>query len=371
MKIVIAGDLLPFGRVADLFDQKKYEEVLGQVRGRIKDADYSIVNFECPICTGAKKPIEKVGPNHKCSDSVIGAIQYAGFSGVTLANNHFRDFGDEGCENTLQLLDANGIDHVGGGMNVAEAAHILYRDVKGLRLAIVNCCEHEFSIATERSAGSNALNPIEQYYSIKETRGKADYVLVIVHGGHEMWQLPSPRMKQTYHFFIDAGADAVVNHHQHCFSGYEIYKGKPIVYGLGNFCFDKPNYFKGLWEYGYMVEINTETNAISLIPYEQCGDKPTIKLIEDKTSFFEQINKLNAIILNNDLLVEEANKYYNSKHNRAVFSLEPYSNKFLKRLYFHKILPSFMSKRKKLLLYNMLACESQQDIFLHYLNNHD
>jgi poly-gamma-glutamate synthesis protein (capsule biosynthesis protein) len=45
-------------------------------------------------------------------------------------------------------------------------------------------------------------------------------------------------MVETYRFFIEAGADAVVNHHQHCICGYEVYKGKPIFYGLGNFCFD-------------------------------------------------------------------------------------------------------------------------------------
>jgi len=247
MRILVAGDLLPYGRVARLFDKKKYEEVLCQVRGCIKGADYSVANFECPICKGEERPIEKCGPNHKCTDSVIGAIQYAGFCCVTLANNHFRDYGDKGCENTLRLLNTNGIDHVGGGLNSTEAARVLYREVKDMQLAIINCCEHEFSIATETTAGSNPLNPIQQYYAIQEARRKADYVLVVVHGGHEMWQLPSPRMKQTYQFFIDAGADAVINHHQHCFSGYEIYKGKPIVYGLGNFCFDKPGYFKGLW----------------------------------------------------------------------------------------------------------------------------
>nr|MCR4919109.1 CapA family protein [Prevotella sp.] len=310
MKILVAGDLLPFGRVAELFDQKRFEEVLGQVQGRIKKADYSLVNFECPICIGDETPIEKQGPNHKCSDSVIGALLYAGFNGVTLANNHFRDFGNIGCENTLRLFDANCVDHVGGGMDATEAAHILYKKVKGLKLAIINCCEHEFSIATKHNAGSNPLNPIRQYYDIREARSKADYVLVIVHGGHELWQLPSPRMKQTYQFFIDAGADAVVNHHQHCFSGYEIYKGKPVVYGLGNFCFDKQNYFRGLWEFGYMVEIETETNELTLYPYEQCKAKPTIKLMDERTEFDKQINKLNAIITDNDRLQEETDNYY-------------------------------------------------------------
>ena len=51
---------------------------------------------------------------------------------------------------------------------------------------------------------------------VEEAKKKADFVLVIVHGGSEHFQLPTPRMQATYRFFVDAGADAVVNHHQHC-----------------------------------------------------------------------------------------------------------------------------------------------------------
>lgn len=371
MRILIGGDFCPRHRVAELFSKGNFESVLAEVKSIVRLADYSIVNFECPVTKGGEKPIVKHGPNLQCSEKGVEAVKWAGFDCVTLANNHFLDYGEEGVKNTLQTCQSLGIDTVGGGMNLEEASTILYKEIDGQRLAVINCCEHEFSIATENTSGSNPLNPIEQYYAIKKARIKADYVLVIVHGGHELWQLPSPRMKQTYQFFIDSGADAVVNHHQHCFSGYEIYKGKPIIYGLGNFCFDKPGYFVGLWEYGYMVEIETETNAITLFPYEQCKEQPTIKPIDDKTAFNEQISKLNAIIADNSRLAEETNNYYNRKKRRTAFSLEPYSNKFLKGLYSHNILPSFMSPKKKLFIYNMLANESQQDIFLHFLSSHD
>ena len=59
---------------------------------------------------------------------------------------------------------------------------------------------------------------------------------MIVHGGHECYNLPSPRMQKQYLFYADQGADIVVGHHTHCISGYEVYKGVPIYYSLGNFC---------------------------------------------------------------------------------------------------------------------------------------
>lgn len=163
--------------------------------------------------------------------AAVDAVKYAGFDVCTLANNHILDYGTTCCLDTKRLLEEDGIKTVGIGENLSRAADILYLKKENETLAIINCCEHEFSIATEETAGANPLNPIQQYYKIQEARQSADYVLVIVHGGHEYYQLPSPRMKETYRFFIDAGADAVINHHQHCYSGYEEYKGKPIFMG--------------------------------------------------------------------------------------------------------------------------------------------
>ena len=143
----------------------------------------------------------------------------------------------------------------GGGKDVTQAGYILYRSVSGKQVAFINACEHEFSIATEDRGGSNALELVKVYRSITDARRQADYVVVIIHGGLEMYQLPTLRMKETYRFFVDAGADAVVNHHQHCFSGYEVYKGKPIFYGLGNFCFDWEGRRNSIWNQGYAITL--------------------------------------------------------------------------------------------------------------------
>ena len=200
-------------------------------------------------------PIKRVSPNLSSSPKGIEAIKYAGFDIATLANNHILDFGDQGLMDTVNLCSQYNIDTVGVGKNLEDASKILYKRKDGETLAIINCCEHEFSIAGDDTAGANPLDPIQQYYKIKEAKQSADYVLVIVHGGHEMYQLPSLRMVDTYRFFIEGGADAVINHHQHCFSGYEFYKGKPIVYGLGNFCFDS-SYRNSIWNEGYLAAID-------------------------------------------------------------------------------------------------------------------
>ena len=369
MKVLIAGDFCPQHRVAEKFEKNNYETVLGEIKEIISDADYSIVNFECSVTKGGEKPIEKHGPNLQCSEKGIEAVKWAGFDCVTLANNHFLDYGKEGVEGTLEACRKYGVDTVGGGMNLSEASKIHYKEIEGKILAIVNCCEHEFSIATNDTAGSNPLNPIQQFYAIKEARTKADYVLVIVHGGHEHYQLPSPRMQETYRFFVDAGADAVVNHHQHCYSGYEVYNRKPIFYGLGNFCFDGNRSGLNMWYEGYMVIISFDSSiSISVIPYMQCKEEPIIHLLK-MNSYDSQLQALNNIISDPDKLSKETEKYFKLCSNTYSNIFEPLYNRYYLGAKYRGWLPSLITKKKKLEAANYIMCEAHRDKLIYYFCN--
>ena len=212
VSILISGDFAPRYRLADSVDSGNFQDIFPDgVREIVKSADFSFVNFESPITETGFRPIPKCGPNLHCSQKAADAIKYAGFTGVTLANNHIMDYGAEGLHKTLGCCKASGLDVVGVGNNLCDATSILYLESDGKKLAVINCCEHEFSIATDTEPGANPLNPIRQFHQICEAKANADYVVVIVHGGHEHFQLPSPRMQETYRFFIEAGADAVVN----------------------------------------------------------------------------------------------------------------------------------------------------------------
>src|SRR5699024_5343202 len=147
----------------------------------------------------------------------------------------------------------------------------------GIRIGFINIAENEFGTSKNGEAGAYALNPVKNYYQIKKISNTVDKLFVIIHGGHEGYPLPSPRMKETYRFFIDAGAGAVVGHHPHCYSGYETYKGAPIFYSLGNFLFDRGKSALDSWSTGYMVEfcISTDEIKFSTIPYNQNGGETT------------------------------------------------------------------------------------------------
>ena len=367
MKILVAGDFCPRDRVARILEKGDYASVFGDVKAIVSQVDYSIVNLECPVVNGNGTPIKKCGPNLKTTARGVDALKWTGFNCVTLANNHFYDYGDEGVKSTLEACDMNGIDTVGGGSNLVEASKILYKQLGGQTLAIVNCCEHEFSIATDTTGGSNPLNPIQQYYAIQEAKSKSDYVLVIVHGGHEHWQLPSPRMVETYRFFIDAGADAVVNHHQHCYSGYEVYKGKPIFYGLGNFCFDS-SFRDGFWTEGYMVTINFSVSSpvFNLQPYQQCAGEACVKLLPGD-AFDEKMLEFNAIISDKMRLCSVVDKYYASCASYTSNIFEPIRNRFYLGAKFRGWLPSLIKNERKLAAANQILCEAHRDKLIYWL----
>lgn len=110
-QIVIAGDVVVSNSHADELKSSIIDEEIAKI---IKDSDYSLVNFEAPVKTKYSKPIIKNGSNLSQSAEVVDLMKQVGFRCFTLANNHFRDFGHDACENTLVLLQTKCIDTVGG-----------------------------------------------------------------------------------------------------------------------------------------------------------------------------------------------------------------------------------------------------------------
>lgn len=373
MRILVAGDFAPKCRIATKIEAGDYS-CLEEIRPIIQKADYSIVNFESPVVTREAMPIEKTGPNLRCTEQAMECLVHAGFNCVTLANNHFRDYGQVGVEDTLAACDKYGIDHIGGGKNIEDAQRVLFKTINGQKLAIVNVCENEWSIAGGDHGGSASLNPVRNYYAIQEACEKADYVVVIVHGGIEGYQYPTPRMQETYRFFVDAGADAVINHHQHCFSGYEIYKGKPVFYGLGNFCFDRQGQRNSAWNDGYMVLLHFEGASLDFetIPYTQCNEVPAVVPLDEKSksAFDNRIKSINDIIGNEELLQREFHRKTESLYEYRLSALEPFGSKFVKKLQKRHLFPRFIKEEQLKAMLMRANCESNRDTFVGVLKKH-
>lgn len=368
MKILVAGDFAPRHRIKERILKDDFS-FFDEVKRYTERSDYAIINFESPIVNYSAAPIQKTGPHLCCDRKAMASVKYAGFNCVTLSNNHFYDYGEIGVRDTIDACKEEGLDYVGGGVNITESERILYKEISGNTLAIINICENEWSIATPKKGGSAPLNIVHNIQNIRKAKESADWVLVIVHGGTEMYQYPSLRMKELYHFFIDEGADAIINHHQHCYSGYEYYMGKPIVYGLGNLCFDS-NYRNSIWNEGYIVQVSLEEEQVSiaLFPYLQCSAEPSIHFLSDKSAFLYRIEDINKTIADDDALEQEFFKMALRKRELLLL-FEPYKSKIGRLLMRRHLLPSFFTHKKKDLVLNMFRCESYRDVLFQLLNN--
>lgn len=370
VSILVAGDYVPNGRIFGMIENKDFS-FLDEIVPYTSSVDYSILNLEAPIVVDDKaQPIKKTGPNLKAPKSVVESLKYGGFKCVTLANNHFRDFGEEGVNTTFCYLSDEGVSYVGAGRNIEEARRVLFKEINGSKIAIINCCEHEWSIASDNYGGANPLDMVEIPRSIIYAKNNADYVIVITHGGTEHYPLPTPRMKKTYRFFVELGADVIINHHQHCYSGYELYKEKPIFYGLGNFCFDKlfvdtPQ----SWYEGYFVVLKFGSEiGFDIHRYIQFAqDNPCICIKEKDNVFSEILSSYNEAISDDDKLNDAFSKMAEKKKCSIDGLLSPYTG-FFKILSSKKLLPSFVNDTRRRALLAHSQCESHRDILQFCLN---
>jgi poly-gamma-glutamate synthesis protein (capsule biosynthesis protein) len=205
----------------------------------LADADYRIANLECPLATTGKAIATKIYTFR--ADPRATRVLKGRFDAVSVANNHSGDYGRAAFLETLSVLDGAGIRYFGGGRNLVEAHAPLWIEQKGLRIAVLGYDEF-LPRAFEAGADYPGIAWSEDSHVISDIRAAraagADIVIPFMHWGWEYEPGPNERQRQLARAMIDAGADAVVGGHPHVTQGAEVYRGKPIIYSLGNFVFD-------------------------------------------------------------------------------------------------------------------------------------
>lgn len=261
MKIAIVGDLFITKPQMVTIDQS--------VKDLFDSCQYRVVNLEGPIfgCEGTAPPL-KSGTSLKQPLSVTNFLKYLNVNAVTLSNNHMMDYGQDGYLHTIKCLE--GIATIGAG-NWGEAyrLHIIERD--NLRIGFLNFSEMQFGMLYDNwTQESNTIGCAWINYPnvdsiIRESRAKVDYLICICHAGVEEINIPLPEWRDKYRSLIESGCDAVICHHPHIVQGIEEYKGKPIHYSLGNFCFRKdiPSQDKE-WNTGAIAVLNIMNQGVSL-----------------------------------------------------------------------------------------------------------
>src|SRR5690554_5738568 len=367
MNLLIAGDLV-INRPYQAF------QINDEVKELFANSDFNIVNLEAPVTESTSK-ILKTGPHLKSDKkSTIEVLKDLNINLCTLANNHVLDYGEQGVLDTLNFCKENNIQTVGAGKNKEEASRTLYLETKAGKIAIINIAENEWASATDTSAGANGMDLIDDVKSIQEAKSQSDFVLVIVHGGHEYYNLPSPRMQKQYRFYVDNGADIVVGHHTHCISGMEIYKDKSIYYSLGNFLFTKSSRYDD-WYRGIVLEVEvskTKNIVTREVFVEQSKNDFKLSLIkgEELEEIQERFEVFSNNIVDSEKLVTKWTNYILDKSNLYDNYWSPLS--FIKNKWIQKIATRLKlkadNKKGKALALNLMRCEAHHDISKEVLN---
>jgi poly-gamma-glutamate synthesis protein (capsule biosynthesis protein) len=199
-------------------------------------ADIRITNLECVISTRGQANDKMY--TFKAHPRVIPVLQKH-FDAVTLANNHSGDFGPDAFAEMLSLLKEAGLAQVGGGMNLKQAHTPLVFTRNGWRIAVLSYNEfHPRSFEAGFDIPGVAWSEDQQVMEDIQTARRihrADLVIPVMHWGWENERTANPRQRQLAKLMIDAGADAVIGGHPHVTQDVSVYKGKPIIYSVGNF----------------------------------------------------------------------------------------------------------------------------------------
>ena len=192
---------------------------LQNVKDIFSTDDLTIANFEGTLTDSDKREDKTFA--FKAPASYASILTGGSVEAVNTANNHSHDYGEQSFDDTLAALDDAGIVHFG----YDETAVM---DVKGIKVGLVGIYELYDHLEREQQLKDNIA---------KVKADGAQLIVVIFHWGNETETVPDSNQTTLGRIAIDEGADLVCGHHPHVLQGIETYKGRNIVYSLGNFCF--------------------------------------------------------------------------------------------------------------------------------------
>jgi poly-gamma-glutamate synthesis protein (capsule biosynthesis protein) len=285
---------------------------------------------------------------------------------ISLANNHIFDHGEYGLKYTLNILKENNIPFVGAGESIKDASKPHIFEIKGHKIGIYSCAEHEFSTASNKMPGANPFDALESLDHINELSDKCDYVIVLYHGGKEHYRFPSPYLQRVCRKMIQKGADVVVCQHSHCIGCYEEYEGSFIVYGQGNFIFDRSQ--GDCWETSLLIKIEfDDTININFIPIVKKDN--TIRLADEKESekILSDFNNRSYEILEGEFIENNYRKY--SKENidsylRKLSGFGKWASRVDRKILKGFLVKSKYNKTKLLAIKNYIECEAHRELIL-------
>lgn len=263
---------------------------MANVKSIFSKDDLTIANFEGTLTESTEREDKQFA--FKAPASYANILTAGSVEAVNTANNHSHDYGEESFNDTLKALDTANILHFGYDETAVT-------EVKGVKVGLVGIYELNDHLGREEQLKQNIA---------KVKQDGAQLIVVIFHWGNEKEEVLDENQKTLGHLAIDEGADLVCGHHPHVLQGIEEYKGKNIVYSLGNFCFGGNAYPSDMdtiiFQQTFTIDQNgvKDDNATNIIPCSISSDsdynnyQPTPAEGEEATRIMQKIQKRSSWI---------------------------------------------------------------------------
>jgi poly-gamma-glutamate synthesis protein (capsule biosynthesis protein) len=240
--LTCTGDVMLGRGVARVCAEKGPDYPFAPVAPLLREADLTFGNLESPL-TDLPTRFPRVNAL-RGSPEMAGALRRAGFDVMSLANNHAIDYGRPGLAQTVQVLQRAGITPVGAGATLAEAEQGAVVAVRGVPVGFLAFSNFPY-VDFVRDPARESIAMLSEEALRRTVPGMARRCSILVvsfHWGREGSRVVSAEERHLAHLAVDLGADLVVGHHAHVRGEIEQYRGRLIVYCLGNLVFDQDSY---------------------------------------------------------------------------------------------------------------------------------
>ena len=237
--LIVVGDIMLGDHARNALKRGGIDYPFEAILPLLKSASIVLGNLEGPLARMSAR--EARNYSYRVNPDLAAALTRAGINVLTLANNHALDCGREGVLETLEALASAGADAIGAGADRRAAHQPLIRRAGPWRVGLLGYYWNQRCAATADLPGAAMATPDNLKADIGALKDRVDRVLVTFHWGVPYYSRPSQKNRARARLAVDCGADVVIGHHPHIVQPFEIYRGRPIFYSVGNFTFGSRN----------------------------------------------------------------------------------------------------------------------------------
>ncbi len=237
--LIAVGDIMLGGRAKKILAECGPDYPFDALLPLLRSAPIVLGNLEGPFAHKARKQPRNF--SYRVDPELASSLTRAGINVVTLANNHLLDCGRSGVLETLDALARAKVSALGAGEDKSAAHAPVIRQAGRLRIGLLGYYWNSRTAATADRPGSAMDFPEMLEADIRGLREQVDRIVVTCHWGVPYEREPSIADRAKAHLAVDCGADVVIGHHPHIVQPFEIYRGRPIFYSVGNFAFGSGN----------------------------------------------------------------------------------------------------------------------------------